>query len=146
MQLLGGYIASLLIYAMWKPEIDGYEALLRAGGLEAEIFTNTGPGGIFALFPPDGRSNGTLFINEFVATVGIAMVIWSQLDSTNVFTVPSAAPYTIGLAFAVAIWGFSTGGLAGELIRRKRADSIRHGIDDLPPLPFSFSLSSQHCS
>ena len=42
-QLLGGFLASLLVYVMYKPEIDLYENTLRAAGLEAAIFTNTGP-------------------------------------------------------------------------------------------------------
>lgn len=39
-------------------------------------------------------------------------VIWSQLDAQNVFTGPSAAPYTIGLAFAVIVLGNSFGSVA----------------------------------
>lgn len=64
--MLGSFVASLLIYVMFKPEIDGYEALLRAGGLDAQIFTKTGPAGIFALFPAAGRSSGTNFVTEFI--------------------------------------------------------------------------------
>lgn len=45
------------------------------------------------------------------------MVIWSQLDSQNIFVNPVSAPYTIGLAFAVAVWGFSTGTIVTNTAR-----------------------------
>ena len=39
-------------------------------------------------------------------------MIWSQLDAQNIFTSPTVAPYTIGLAFATIVWGNAYGSIA----------------------------------
>lgn len=84
----------------------------RLKGQEAAIFSSQGPAGIIALFPAAGRSYGTMFANEFFANFVIGLVIWACLDAQNIFVSPTVVPFTIGLAYAVVVWGFITGGIA----------------------------------
>lgn len=106
-QLLGAFLASLMVYASWRSNFVAYTAELVAAGNREAIFTPTGPAGILAIFPTPGRDLGEIFANEFFGDFFIGMVVWSQLDAQNVFATPSIAPYTIGLAFGVVVWGFS---------------------------------------
>lgn len=108
-QIIGSFVASLMVYASWKTNFVGYTNQLVAAGNSAEIFTPTGPAGILAIFPSPNRTYGEIFANEFFGDLVIALVIWSQLDAQNIFTSPSSAPYTIGLAFGVVVWGWSQG-------------------------------------
>ncbi|PWN86782.1 aquaporin-like protein [Acaromyces ingoldii] len=116
-QLVGGFVAALMVYAMYKFEMDSFGAELIAGGKRAQIFTPQGPAGIIAIFNTPGRPLGQVFATEFFADTFIAMVIWSQLDSQNIFVQPASAPFTIGLSFAVAVWGFSTGTIVTNTAR-----------------------------
>lgn len=66
-QILGGYIACLLVYAQWRDLILAAEAALTAAGrLEEVQFTAMGTGGILALYAPPGAHLGLTFVNEFV--------------------------------------------------------------------------------
>lgn len=68
-QVLGGYIACLLVYLQYKTLILASEAaLLEAGpGVSAATFyTPNGPGGIFALSLLPGSNLGRAWVNEFV--------------------------------------------------------------------------------
>lgn len=66
-QILGAYVASVLVYYQWRPLIQEAEALLlKAGKYDALMFTPSGPAGIFALYLPTGQTMGTAFLNEFV--------------------------------------------------------------------------------
>lgn len=116
-QLLGGFVASLMVMACWKDELLGITKLLTAEGKAAEIFTASGPAGAIALFPTPGRSLGSIFANEFFADFLIGLVVWANLDSSNPFTSPQVAPYTIGLIFAVVVWGFSSSNVATNTAR-----------------------------
>lgn len=104
-QTFGAFLASVMVYASWRSSFVAYTAKLVASGHREAIFTPSGPAGILAIFPSPGRDLGEIFANEFFADFLIALVIWSQLDAQNVFASAAIAPYTIGLAFAVAIWG-----------------------------------------
>ncbi|KAF8232708.1 aquaporin-like protein [Tricholoma matsutake] len=117
-QILGAFIACLLIYVQQKVLIDDCIAILtQAGTLEATQFTPSGPAGAFALYLLPGQTLGRAFLNEFVTDVFIALVIWATMDPTNVFVPPPFAPVIISLAYGTAVWGFSTGGLSANTAR-----------------------------
>ncbi|KAA1467502.1 aquaporin-like protein [Dentipellis sp. KUC8613] len=117
-QILGGYIACLLIYLQWKQLITETEAGLAAKGkLDAIQFTPNGPAGIIAVYATPGSSLGIVFINEFVNSFVIALVIWACVDPTNHFLPPVVVPWVIGLTYAIAIWGYSPVGLAANSAR-----------------------------
>lgn len=111
-QLFGGFIAALCVYAANKSAIDEYEELLIASGkYDAVMFTANGPAGILALFPSD-RTYGTMFMSEMIGCFFIGLVIWSQLDAQNIFTSPTVAPFSIGLAFFVVVMNQVPGAIA----------------------------------
>lgn len=101
-----------MVYAINREPLDLIAAGLRAKGQEATIFSSAGPAGVMALFPAAGRSWGTMFMNEFFGSIFIAIVIWSQLDAQNIFTAPTVAAWTIGLAYFVVVSGFAPGAIA----------------------------------
>ncbi|KAF7433811.1 hypothetical protein PC9H_005777 [Pleurotus ostreatus] len=117
-QIFGGYIACLLVYAQWRDMILAAEAALTAAGrLEEVQFTAMGTGGILALYAPPGAHLGLTFVNEFVTDFVLALAIWACLDPTNALVPPQAAPWVISFAYAMAIWGFATPGLAANAAR-----------------------------
>ncbi|KAJ7352075.1 aquaporin-like protein [Mycena albidolilacea] len=118
-QILGGYIACLLVYVQYKTLILDTEAVLLAAGPkgEATFYTPSGPGGIFALSLPLGSNLGRAFINEFVVDVVLGITIFATLDPTNTLLPPAVGPMVISLAYAVAIWSFSANGLAANAAR-----------------------------
>jgi glycerol uptake facilitator-like aquaporin len=66
-QILGAYVACLLVYVQYSDLIETAEtALVAANALDAVQFTATGPGGIFALYAPHGAHLWKTFINEFI--------------------------------------------------------------------------------
>ncbi|THV02310.1 aquaporin-like protein [Dendrothele bispora CBS 962.96] len=119
-QILGGYVACLLIYVQYHDLIKLAEGVLDLAGpgvLDATLFTPQGPAGAFALYVMPGASLGRVFLNEFVCDVMIALIIWCCLDPTNLLVPPFASPVVIGLAYAVAVWGYSIEGLAANTAR-----------------------------
>lgn len=117
-QILGAYIACFLIYVQQKVLIGDAMALLaQAGTLNAEKFTPSAPPGAFALYLLPGQSLGRAFLNEFVVDVFLGLVIWATQDPTNFLVPPPFAPVVMALAYASAIWGFSTAGLAANSAR-----------------------------
>lgn len=110
-QLTGGFVAGLMVYAINREPLDLIAAGLRAQGKEAAIFSSTGPAGTIALFPAE-RSYGTMFMNEFFGAMFIGLAIWSQLDAQNIFTAPTVAAWTIGMAYFVVVSGFAPGAIA----------------------------------
>lgn len=66
-QILGAYVAAILVYYQWKPFILDAEAVLRATGVYDLVqFTSSGPAGIFATYLPSGQSYKYGFLNEFI--------------------------------------------------------------------------------
>ncbi|PWN50989.1 aquaporin-like protein [Violaceomyces palustris] len=116
-QLLGGFVASLIVIAIWHHELVEVTELLRSKGEAAVVFSASGPAGTIALFPTAGRSMGSIFANEFFADMLLSLVIWANLDGSNPFTGPQVAPYTIGLAYGVIVWGFSSANVATNTAR-----------------------------
>ncbi|KIK50755.1 hypothetical protein GYMLUDRAFT_182328 [Collybiopsis luxurians FD-317 M1] len=119
-QILGGYVACLLIYVQWYDIIkqtEGALALAGPGVLEATLFTPQGPAGAFGLYTLPGLNLGRVFLNEFVTDVFLALIIWGSIDPTNILVPPQAAPWVIALAYASAVWGFATPALAANPAR-----------------------------
>ncbi|KAK2460356.1 hypothetical protein APHAL10511_007745 [Amanita phalloides] len=112
-QIFGAYVASILTYNQWKVFILDAEAVLKQAGLYDQLqFTPSGPAGIFALYLPPGQTYGSVFLNEFTNCAFVALVIWACIDPTNILVPPVAAPLVIGMAYAVAIWGYAVPGIA----------------------------------
>jgi len=117
-QILGGYIACILVYYQYKTLIDAAEGALEAAGLLSSVqFTPNGTGGILALYVMPGSQLGRVFLNEFVTDFFLGMVIWGAIDPTNAMVPPSAVPFVISMAYAAAIWGFVPVGLAANAAR-----------------------------
>ncbi|KAJ7063312.1 putative aquaporin 2 [Mycena amicta] len=119
-QILGGYIACLLIYVQYKALFEATEhALLGAGpGVsEAIFFTPNGPGGIFALSLLPGSHIGQVFVNEFVVDFMLGTVIFACLDPTNELIPPTLGAFVVALAYASAVWSFGVAGLAANAAR-----------------------------
>ncbi|KAI0661138.1 aquaporin-like protein [Cubamyces menziesii] len=107
-QVLGAYVACLLVYVQWRDLImEVIEILEAAGKLDAVMFTANGPAGIFAIYATPGVSLGRIFLNEFVCDFLIGLVIWACLDPTNFSAPPAAGPWIISFAYAVVVWGYS---------------------------------------
>jgi len=117
-QLLGAYIAALLIYAQWHRTIKETEALLIAKGTwDAVNFTPQGLAGIFALYAPAGGNLSQILLNEFVCDFAIGLTIWACMDPTNFLIPPSAGPWIVPLSYTMCIWGFAPVGLSTNAAR-----------------------------
>ncbi|KAG6813922.1 hypothetical protein H0H92_005771 [Tricholoma furcatifolium] len=114
-QILGSYIACLLIYTEWKVLLDDCEAILASTGKLDQMFTPNGPAGIFGLYLLPGQTLPRVFLNEFVIDTFIGLIIFAVIDPTNVMVPPVLAPvikFTPRIRSGVAIWGFATPGVA----------------------------------
>lgn len=117
-QILGGYIACLIIYVQYRAQIQEVSAaLLAKGALDAVNFTPAGPAGIFGMYVAPGSNLGSVFLNEFVCDFVIGITIWTCLDPTNFLAPPAAIPWIIALAYGVCIWGYAPVGLAANTAR-----------------------------
>ncbi|KIP11551.1 hypothetical protein PHLGIDRAFT_99331 [Phlebiopsis gigantea 11061_1 CR5-6] len=117
-QLLGAFLAALLVYAQWNNNIKAAEAALTAvGKYDAVMFTPQGPAGIFALYAPAGSKLGQVFLNEFVCDFLIGLVIWSCLDPTNFMVPPAAAPWIVAFSYGMCVWGYAVVGLSTNTAR-----------------------------
>ncbi|KAF9077274.1 aquaporin-like protein [Rhodocollybia butyracea] len=112
-QILGSYVACLLIHAQWYAMIKESElALASVNLLESTLFTSTGPAGAFAVYVLPRSSLARVFLNEFVTDTLLAIVRWGSLDPTSLIVPPSSAPWVFAMALCAAIWGSSGIGLA----------------------------------
>jgi len=112
-QVVGAIIACALVYNQWKPLIEAAEAALAAEGaatFAATQFTANGPPGIFAFYLLPGQTIPRVFLNEFVNSAFLGIVIWATLDPTNYVISPRMGPGIVALAYAAAIWGFAVPG------------------------------------
>jgi glycerol uptake facilitator-like aquaporin len=113
-QLLGGFVSSLMVYAMFQSEMDAYHAgLLRLGAAaNSRIFSPQGPAGIIALFPPAGVPMRQSFAVEVFGDLFVGLVIAACVDGSNPFVSPAQAPFAVGLSFGVAVWGLGSFGVS----------------------------------
>ncbi|KAG6820944.1 hypothetical protein H0H93_009180 [Arthromyces matolae] len=117
-QILGAYIACLLIYTQYKITFEECTAILMAAGKFEELqYTPNGLAGIFAFYLLPGQTKGLAFLNEFVSDTFLALAIWASLDSSNALIPPTAAPFLVATAYGAAIWGFSMPGLVANSAR-----------------------------
>ncbi|KAJ3551987.1 hypothetical protein NM688_g4395 [Phlebia brevispora] len=117
-QILGAYIACMLVYVQWNSSIKGVEAgLIAEGAYDTIMFSPEGPAGIFALYVLPGSKLGQVFLNEFVCDFVIGLIIWACLDPTNFLIPPALAPWLVSSAYTMVIWGFSPVGLATNTAR-----------------------------
>ncbi|EKD14690.1 uncharacterized protein L3040_000213 [Drepanopeziza brunnea f. sp. 'multigermtubi'] len=115
-QILGSFIAGLLLVGQYWPQISQLEAQFRAEGLSPN--SNGGPGSILCSFPGSAQTNyGYLFFIEFFVDSFIGLVIWAVLDPANPFIAPASAPFVIGLAYANMVWGFADATISTNLAR-----------------------------
>jgi len=106
----------LVLMGCYWPEIQALKAANIAAHGTA-VF-NGGAASIFCTFPnPNQTNQGFLFFQEFFVDSFIGIVIWSVLDPANPFVSPVSAPFTIGLAYAVMIWGFAANSISTNLAR-----------------------------
>ncbi|GJE97716.1 aquaporin-like protein [Phanerochaete sordida] len=117
-QILGAFLAGLLVYVQWRVNIRATEAVLHTEGKwDAVMFTPQGLAGIFALYAPAGSNLGQVLLNEFVCDFLIGLVIWSCMDPTNFLVPPSAGPWIVSFSYAMCIWGYSPVGLSTNTAR-----------------------------
>ncbi|KZT69435.1 aquaporin-like protein [Daedalea quercina L-15889] len=117
-QILGAYIACLLIYVQYHDLIKTATEELRAKGLyDSVMFTSQGPGGIFGIYSTAGANLGYAFLNEFVCDFILAVVVFGCIDPTNILCPPVVAPWIIGFTYAIIIWGFVPASVAANSAR-----------------------------
>ncbi|KOS20770.1 Glycerol uptake facilitator protein [Escovopsis weberi] len=105
-QILGSFVAGLVVLGMYWPEVSAMKAEFLAAG--HPLVMNGGPASILCSFPNPNQTNlGFVFMTEFFVSFFIGTVIWACLDPTNPFVSPVAAPVLIGFAYAAMIWGFA---------------------------------------
>ncbi|KAG5353540.1 hypothetical protein C0989_005987 [Termitomyces sp. Mn162] len=98
-QIVGAYLACLVIYTEWKVLLVDCEAILeQAGQLDALQFTPNGPAGIFGLYLLPGQTLPRVFLNEFVTDTLIGLVLFAAIDPTNALVPPVMASVLVALA------------------------------------------------
>ncbi|GAA6018240.1 hypothetical protein JCM10207_002879 [Rhodosporidiobolus poonsookiae] len=106
-QLIGGFVACLCVYGMWKQQLDEvYDGFLTLGA-ESLVFSPSGPAGAIALFPQTGQLLKYAFFNEFMCNLFLSLVVFSVLDATNNFVSIPGASVTIGLSYFAIIAAFA---------------------------------------
>ena len=135
-QILGGFVACLIVYVQYHEQIKSLTEALEAEGVLDQInFTPQGIAGCFALYAPAGASLRYVFFNEFICvsafraheslscylllrqTFLLGIVIWACVDHTNFYVPTSFLPTVIGLGYAAIIWGYAPIGLAANTAR-----------------------------
>ena len=104
-----------MVYGQYYQQISTYAAATIAAG-EGTVF-NGGAASIFCTFPGETQTLGYLFFIEFFVDSYIGIILWSALDPANPFVSPQSAPFVIGLAYAVMVWGFADISISTNLAR-----------------------------
>jgi len=117
-QILGSFIACLVIYAQYHDQIKKLTHGLQAAGVfDIVNYTPQGIAGVFALYAPTGASLKFVFLNEFVCTFLLGIVIWACVDPTNFYVSTSSFATIIALAYGMIIWGYAPVGIAANTAR-----------------------------
>jgi hypothetical protein len=115
-QIFGAFMAGLLCIGCYWPEIQAAKAINLAE--HGTVHFNGGVASIFCAYPNPSQTNqGWLFFQEFFVDSYIGIIIWACLDPANPFMSATAAPWSIGLAYAVMVWGFAGNTLSTNLAR-----------------------------
>lgn len=105
-QIFGAFVAGMLLMGQYWQQIQAFKKVVTAA--HGSMIGAAAPAGILCTFPAPTQNNlGYLFFIEFFVDSFIAIVIWAVLDPANPFVHPSSAPFVIGLAYAVMVWGFA---------------------------------------
>jgi len=116
-QTFGGFCAAMVLMIQYWEQMQALKNSLLAKGVTSMNFDG-GPGGILCTFPLANQTNlGFLFLIEFFVDSFAAIVIWATLDPSNPFISPASAPFVIGLAYAVMVWGFADISISTNLAR-----------------------------
>ena len=109
-------MAGLILMGCYWPEIQAAKANdLAAHGT---VHFNGGVASILCTYPnPNQTNQGFLFFQEFFVDSFIGIVLWACLDPANPFMTATAAPWAIGLAYAVMVWGFAGNSISTNLAR-----------------------------
>ncbi|KAH9837808.1 aquaporin-like protein [Rhodofomes roseus] len=117
-QIVGAYVACLLIYTQYHDLIKEATEVLQAKDLyDSVMFTSQGPAGIFGLYASPTANLGYVFLNEFVCDFVLAIVIFGCLDPTNAFAPPVAVPWIVGFTYGIIVWGFVPASVATNAAR-----------------------------
>jgi glycerol uptake facilitator-like aquaporin len=114
-QILGAFVAGLLVMGMYWEKVWDVSAVLTEAG--KPLVGGGSPASILCPMPHDWQSLPYLLLNEFFADFFIGIAIWAALDPTNPFIKPAAIPFVIGSAYASMIWGFGSLTLSTNLAR-----------------------------
>jgi len=115
-QIFGAFIAGLLLMGMYWDQIQAFKMETIASG--TSLFANGGPASMLCSFPSATQKvDGHTFMTEFFVDSFIGIVIWACLDPANPFVSPRSAPFTIGLAYGVMVWGFADITISTNLAR-----------------------------
>lgn len=115
-QIFGAFMAGLLVMGIYWPEI--HELATHDIAKHGTAVFNGGAASILCSFPnPEQTNLGYLFLLEFFVDSFVGIVIWACLDPANPFVSPTSVPFTIGLAYAVMIWGFAANTISTNLAR-----------------------------
>jgi len=115
-QIFGSFMAGLFLVGQYWPEMHALDLKFAAAGIPSNSLG--GAGSILCSFPGPTQTNyGYLFFIEFFVCSFIGIIIWAVLDPTNPFVAASTAPFAIGLAYAVMIWGFADVTISTNLAR-----------------------------
>ncbi|KAK8024275.1 hypothetical protein PG993_012341 [Apiospora rasikravindrae] len=115
-QVLGAFVAGLVMMGMYWPQIQAINAAFIAQG--KPLVGNGTPASILCSFPnPDQTNLGFLFMTEFFVDFFIGLIIWACIDPANPFVSPSTVPFMIGLSYAAMIWGFADITIAANMAR-----------------------------
>lgn len=115
-QILGSFIAGLILVGQYHPQLTLLAAEVRSKGISPNSLG--GPGSVLCSFPgPTETNKGYLLFIEFFVDSFIGIVIWAVLDPANPFISPASAPFVIGMAYANMIWGFANVTISTNLAR-----------------------------
>ncbi|KAG8857961.1 hypothetical protein FRB96_005452 [Tulasnella sp. 330] len=105
-QIFGAFIACLVVYGTYKQDLVAITTELSILAPQ-DIFTASGPAGVFALFTQPSQGMGYVFMNEIFASTLLALIVFTILDMSNPFISFVSAPILIGMGYAVVIWAFA---------------------------------------
>lgn len=100
---------------MYWEQLSAFADESRAKGL-GTVYLG-GPASVFCAIPAPNQTLGYLFFIEFFVDSYIGIIIWACLDPANPFVSPQSAPFAIGLAYAVMVWGFADITISTNLAR-----------------------------